>query len=130
MTLRMLAGVLLIALGAGCASSGGGRASSYDRTQLSRAELAQHPTSNLYDIVSNLRPTWLRSSAGAIGRAATTAPLVYVDGRPAGDAEALRSISPQSIELVRYLSASEAQGKFSMNEARPVLELRTRRPSS
>ncbi len=128
MTFRTMAGVFLLALTTACASTGG-RASTYDRNLISRAELEARPASNLYDIVSNLRPTWLRSSAGAIGRAATTAPLVYVDGRPAGGADALRSISPQSIELVRYLSASEAQGKFSMNEARPVLELITRRTS-
>lgn len=129
MTFRTLAGVLLLAFSTACASTGG-RVTSHDRNQISRAELEERPASNLYDIVSNLRPNWLRSSAGAIGRSATTAPLVYVDGRPAGEADALRSISPQSVELVRYLSASEAQSRFSMQEARPVLELITRRGSS
>lgn len=123
--LSSLLALMLLVLNMACVSAAR-NSTAYDRSGISREELAERSASNLYDVVSAIRPSWLRSTPAAIGRAATTSPLVYIDGRPAGQVDALRSISPQSVEHARHLSASEAQNKYSMSQARPVIDLTTR----
>ena len=122
--LAMLALVVMVA----CTSTTG-RVSSTDRTSISREELAERPTSNVYEVIRAIRPAWLRALPAALGSSATTAPLVYVDGRPAGEVDLLYSISTGAVENIRHLSASEAQNRYSMSQARPVIDIISRSSS-
>ncbi|HEY0970168.1 MAG TPA: hypothetical protein VGE02_04215 [Gemmatimonadales bacterium] len=122
---RTLLTVALLALTTACASTSG-RSSTYDRDRLSREELEVRPQSNMYDTVVALRSNWLRSIRGGIGGRVNVTPLVYVDGRPLGNVEVLRSVSTQSVQSARYMSASEAQNRYGMSEARPVIDISTR----
>ncbi len=121
MNLRSLFGVLLLALTAACAT-GGARSPAYDRDRISREELDERSYANLYDIVSSVRSNWLRAPMGS----QSSTPLVYVDGRRMGGVEMLRSISAQAADQVRYLTATEAQSRYGMSEARPVIEVVSR----
>lgn len=126
MNLRTMFTVPLLAAAMACASSGGG-SGSYDRDRLSRAELEAHPTSTLYDVVRNQRPNWLRTQVtGRLNAPQSVGPLIYIDGQPLGEPEVMRSISTTSVESVRFLSASQAQGRYSMQDARPILEITSR----
>lgn len=127
---RLFAAVLLIAATA-CASAGGSQSGEPrgERNLISRAELEERSTSNLYDIIRALRPNWLRAQASGFANAALeqTGPIVYVDGQVFGEVEGLRSIVATSVEYVRFLSASQAQNRYSMAQARPVIDVTSRR---
>lgn len=124
MNLRALFSVLLLASVTACASTGG--RTSYDRDRITREELEERSYANLYDVVSALRPNWLRTAMGAGGGTSASTPLVYVDGRRLGDTGELRSVSAQAVQSARYLSATEAQNRYGMAEARPVIDVTTR----
>ncbi len=117
------------AAGAG-AGTGGDRAASYDRELITRAELESRSGSNMLDVVSTLRSAWLIATTSSIGRESASGPAVYMDGRRIGEAAELRSVAAQAVESARFLSASRAQSKYGLAEARPVIELvgRGRKP--
>lgn len=121
MNIRNLFGIVLLALATACAS-GASRGGSYDRDRITREELESRAGANLYDIVNSSRSNWLRAQAGTGGGT----PLVYVDGRRLGGLELLRSINVSTVEEVRYLSASAAHSRYSMSDARPVIEVISR----
>lgn len=114
----------------GAGGAGAGRSASYDRELLTRAELEARSGSNMLDVVSTLRSAWLITTTSSIGRESASGPAVYMDGRRIGEAGELRSIGAQAVESARYLSASRAQSKYGLSEARPVIELvgRGRKP--
>lgn len=129
--IRMILLVALLASTAvGCASTGGGSGSGGgNRDLLTRADLEERETSNLYDVVRTLRPGWLRTQVRSSGLTSlpTTGPIVYMDGQPFGEPEILRNISATSVESVTFLAASQAQNRYRMSDARPVLDVRSRR---
>ncbi len=124
MNTRTLLTMVCLALTTACASSGG-RSPGYDRDRISTEELEERSFANMYDVVSSMRPNWLRTAMGPSGSSATSSPLVYVDGRRLGGTDMLRSVSAQSVRSARYLSATEGQNKYGMAEARPVIEITT-----
>ena len=118
---------LVAACASGGASTGGStgdvRSPSYDREQISRAELETRGSTNMFDVVSTMRSNWLVSTTSSIGRASASGPAVYMDGRRIGEAAELRSVTASAVESARYLSAAKAQSKYGLSEARPVIEL-------
>lgn len=131
--------LFLLAATTACASGGaasttagasGDRAASYDRELLTRAELETRSGSNMLDVVSTMRSAWLIATTSSIGRESASGPAVYMDGRRIGEAAELRSVAAQAVESARFLSASRAQSKYGLAEARPVIELigRGRKP--
>ena len=86
------------------------------------------PASNLYDLVSKLRPDMLRSCGQSTlgGSTATDYPLVYVDGRQYGDIGSLRSLIPSQVSMIHYYDSSMAAGKFAMTAGSGVIDVTTR----
>lgn len=111
--------------GAAAATAGGAtRSASYDRERLSRAELEERASSNMFDVVSTLRSQWLVSPTSSLsGRGSSTGPVVYMNGRRLGDVAELKSVAAAAVESATYLSASKAQSKYGLAEALPVIEL-------
>lgn len=79
---------------------------------------------NMYDLLTRLRPQWLRATAAA-GTGSRT--LVFLDGTQLGDLDQLRQIPPSSIREARYYSASEAQARLAVRQASPVIALTSSR---
>ena len=101
----------------------------YDRSLITREEIARRSYDNMHNIVSSLRPDWLRpplSGSGVAGRSATAPPTVYLDGRLLGSLDVLKSFSAESVERARYLVATEAQNRFGTQVETPVIELISR----
>jgi hypothetical protein len=101
----------------------------FDRTQLTRDELATRRTENMYTVVSSLRPNWIVTPMGAsgIGSTAATAPVkVFLDGREHGGVEVLRSLGAEAVESARYYGTTEAQNKFGFRVESPVIALVSR----
>jgi len=97
-----------------------------DRNIISDAEIQSVPSSNLYDLISKLRPNFLRSrgpmslSSGSSGSEYAT---VYVDGRPYGDIASLRSLVSTQVSEVRYYDASSAASKYGTINGNGVIEV-------
>jgi hypothetical protein len=125
---RLTAFVLLLALTAACASTSApsrrttGRR---DARQLSAEEIKTSAASNLYDAIRSQRPEWL------IKRGQTSINLegdivVYIDNVALGGPESLKSIDVQSVQTVRFLSASEAQMRFGVGHMHGAIVVITR----
>lgn len=122
--------LLMIALVA-CATPQGGSAPArnVDRSVITREEIAQRSFDNMHSVVASLRSDWLRPPLGGTGlggNSATAPPTVYVDGRQLGPVDLLKTFSAESVERVRYYSATAAQAKFGTAASTPVIELYTR----
>lgn len=100
---------LLLALAA-CASPGTARSSTGSPDRITSAEISSSSATNAYELVSRLRPNWLkRTSTGSIGGGVRSQViLVYLDGNRLGDVSALRTLSVTGIRSVQWLDAGRA----------------------
>ena len=117
----------------GCASSTSGtsNASGVPRSgsALTVQEIAAFNTEGrtAYDVVSRLRPTWLRARGGeprVMASDSSEYALVVVDGHPLGRIGALRDIQAYQLSDMRYYDPSEAGAKFAERGASGVIEVR------
>lgn len=109
---------LLLALAAstfaatGCASSGSTPAA--DRKSpdiITHEEIAANSANNAYDLITRVRPTWLRARGAASmanGNVAGLTIPVYLDGHRLGDLGVLRTMSVSGIASMRWLDAARA----------------------
>jgi hypothetical protein len=96
---------------AACASGGGSAASRANPDHITRAEVASSNATNAYELVSRLRPHWLRPPATATvggGVVRTQAILVYLDRQRLEDVNALKTISVTGIDSAQWIEASRA----------------------
>ncbi|HJQ12607.1 MAG TPA: hypothetical protein VJ840_16360 [Gemmatimonadaceae bacterium] len=108
----LLAGAALLSA---CASSSQGTSTPRPTSQQSSSdfitsvEVAATPVSNAYDLISRLRPNWLRVETGSI-RSGTRSQIivVYLDDTRLGDVTTLRTISTSGIQSLRYYDATRA----------------------
>jgi len=96
-----------------------------DRNYITNAELLSLPSSSLYDAVEKLRPHFLRSHGASSlgGGSGDDFATVYLDGRPYGDINSLRSLVPAQISGVRYYDAISAQQKFGITKGSGVIDV-------
>jgi len=115
-----------------CSSAGAGSsadarpAPSQDRNLLTQDELQRTSASNLFDAIRMLRPQWLRQSPTIIRQGGEGTLLVYLDGIQFGDPSSLRQISLLVVQEARFLSASEAQGRYGTQDLHGVIAVTTR----
>ena len=103
--LSLIAGLLA------CASAGTGGART-DPNAITRVEIYNSGASNAYELVSRLRPNWLRATAaGSIGGGVVQRQmvLVYLDRQRLEDIEALKTISVDGIDSAQWLEAARVQ---------------------
>lgn len=78
------------------------------RDVITREELAQTGTANLYEAVERLRPHWMRGQGGYnLGGGGHTV-VVYQNETQLGALEALRSLNLEFAEELRYLDSTQA----------------------
>lgn len=107
--LAVLSGSLLMA----CSStpSTGTKVTQASRDNVTSMEIEATSASSAMDLVSKLRPHWLRQGGTAsIGGGAITSQvtLVYLDGNRLGGVDALRSISAGSVRSMQWIPATRA----------------------
>jgi hypothetical protein len=96
-----------------------------NRGIITAEELQSATAANLYDAVRKLRPEWLeRRRAASLRQEVELA--VYHDNMRVGGPDALRSIEIGAVRDVRFLSASEAQGRFGVGHPIGAIVVRTR----
>jgi len=120
--------LLFIAIvAAGCASA----SSSEDQPRRNRnlitaEEIAALPTFTAFQIIRRLRPGWLRQR-GPAGTRSSGYAAVFQDGMEMGGHDALRNITAESIELIRFINATDATTRYGTGYAGGIIEVITRR---
>jgi hypothetical protein len=86
---------------------------------------------NLREILQGLRPAWFRVLPTRVTGSGVSADPVtlYLDGRRVGTAANLGDIPVVSVQMVRFYSASEAQGRFGMDNLAGAIEVTTAPPA-
>jgi hypothetical protein len=90
-------------------------------------EIKAQGATNLSDALRALRPTWFRVTPTRMtGGGVVADPIsLFVDGRRVGTAANLNDIPINSVVAVRFYSASEAQGRFGMDNLSGAIEVTT-----
>ena len=113
---------------AACASGGSPGEATRDRNLITAEEIATVPITTAWELVSRLRPEWLRNRGPASMRAsAPEYPVVYIDEVSSGGLEALQRISSIAIAEVRFISARDAATRFGLNHGGGAIMVKTRR---
>lgn len=101
----------------GCASGGGGTSGSRaSPNRITYGEVAASNATNAYELISRVRPNWLRepptaSVSGGVIRSQTI--LVYVNRQRQESLDALKSISVADIDSAEWVDASRVQTLLS-----------------
>ena len=122
--MRAVAASLLLIVTA-CGSTGERHSTPYDRSVLTLEEIQSSSASNGFDLVRELRPSWLRvRGPKSIGQ--VTEVSVFLDGMRMGGPDTLSDIRTATIKEMRYLTAREAQTRYGMDNTSGAIVVRTR----
>ena len=108
----------LMALGiSACASGGGGERSAANRDILSQEEILRSNSQDLYSVIDNLRPRWIRGGrvVSPYGASSGESVVVYFDQSRQGGPEMLRGIPLSGISEIRFFSGLDAQQRFGLD---------------
>jgi hypothetical protein len=94
--------------------------------QITRAEIDEAGPSNLFTLVQNLRPIWLRER-GATSFTDETDVVVYLDRTRMGGRESLRSIHSSNVEMLQFFNAQRATARFGVGHVNGAILITTRR---
>lgn len=119
--LALLAALTLTACGTG--QPGSPRPNS---DQITRVEIDEAGPSDLYTLVQNLRPLWLRER-GAVSFTDETDVVVYLDGTRMGGRESLRGIHSSNVETLQFYNAQRATARFGVGHVNGAILVTTRR---
>lgn len=87
-------------------------------------EIQQSSASNAYDLVSQARPNWLRGRGASSFRSSRVElPVVYLDDRPQGAPEILRSFAIHSVAELRYINATSATTRYGEGHAGGIIQV-------
>jgi hypothetical protein len=111
------AGLALIAvLGMLAMTPAGAQELKKDKDKITRAEIEASPQKDqdIYQVIRNLRPHFLRQARGirSFGNAGAVSPTLYVDGFRESDLNSLKAIPAAAVEEVRYLDPSRAESDY------------------
>ncbi len=120
--IRLISLLAIVVVAGACASGGGSRGPRRDRNRIVAAEVAELAgLSNALQVVQRLRPNWLTP------RGRSGPPAIYRNDAPwSSDPGALANISIESIEEMRFLSATDANIRWGTSVAGTVILVTTR----
>ncbi len=120
------AAVLTIAVSlAGCASGGSGESRSTD--DILREDLEASSAETAMEVVTLLRPQWLRARPARTPTDATPTVGVVIDGRPRGSLDDLAQIRREIIERISFMSATDATIRWGTGFTGGAIVVTTRR---
>jgi hypothetical protein len=121
---------LTLAVVAGaCAGGGGGGSSSPSRSSRSPItpdEIGERRTLDVYTLVEQLRPNWLRARGQATPTGGVRLVQVVVDGTiQPGGLEVLRTLRGSQVQEIRYLSGQDATTRYGLDVEGGVIVVTT-----
>ena len=76
---------------------------------ITSVEVAATPVANVHDLITRLRPHWLRTQPVSIrSNTRTDVVVVYLDDTRIGDIQSLRTLSTSGVATLRYYDAVRA----------------------
>jgi len=120
--MRTAALIFVITALTACATTGDG--SSYDPNLITLEEIEASVHDNLYDIVQELRPRWLVTTASMSIRSGPGSVRFYVDGAPQGSPG---SIHKSIIQEIRHYGPTEAQARWGAGHQQGAIDVITRK---
>jgi hypothetical protein len=120
--------VLTLAAALACASSGSaGTTAGRDPTLITEQEIAASTESNVYDVVSRLRPMFLKTRGrSTINSSGSEYASVFLDGQYYGELSSLRNIVANQIHEIRYLSGPDAVSRYGMQYGSGAVDVRSK----
>ena len=117
---------------AGCASGGAGAGaatpSRTSRSAITREEMGERQSLDVYTVVEQLRPNWLRTRGQATPGGGVRVVQVVVDGSlQPGGVEVLRTLRASQVEEIRFLSGQDATTRYGLDVEAGVIVVTTDR---
>lgn len=106
---RVVAAALVVAALAACGPSGPAAPGRGNSRLLTAEEIQANPSTNLFEVVQQLRPAWLTAKyqGGTRGY-----PTVYIGSQRSGGLEFLRSVETSNVLEVHYFDPLDAASRF------------------
>jgi hypothetical protein len=121
--------VLVAAVVMACASAGPGTTSvsASDANIITAAQISASQQTNAYDVVSRLRPNFLKSRGRTTiyGQGSDYA-SVFLDGQSFGDLGSLRNIASSQIRSIKFIRGTDAVTVYGMQYGAGVIDVRTK----
>jgi hypothetical protein len=115
---------------AACASAGATSHPAKDYNVITQDEITAQNGVNAYDVISHLRPQYLKTRGRTTIQTAPTVASeyasVFLDSQFYGDLNSLRNIASINIKEIRYLPSNESVTRYGMQYGNGVIEIRTR----
>ncbi|HET9636298.1 MAG TPA: hypothetical protein VFP26_10245 [Gemmatimonadaceae bacterium] len=115
---------------AACASAGASSHPAKDYNVITQDEITAQNGVNAYDVISHLRPQYLKTRGRTTIQSQPTVSSeyasVFLDSQYFGDLNSLRNIASINIKEIRYLPANESVTRYGMQYGNGVIEIRTR----
>ena len=120
--------VLTLAAALACASSGtAGTRVQRDPNLITEQEIATSAESNVYDVVSRLRPMFLKTRGrSTINSGGSEYASVFLDGQYFGELGSMRNIVATQIHEIRYLSGPDAVSRYGMRYGSGAVDVRSK----
>lgn len=117
--LALLTGLMLA-----CSASSGGRSASAGRSTanlLTRETILNTNRANAFEVINALRPNWLVRRGSRELSPGENDVVIYYGNSRLGGPESLRSILPDSIERIEFLTAAAAGQRFGLGHENGVI---------
>lgn len=114
----------------GCASGGGSTTttSRSSRTAITYEEIGERRTLDVYTVVEQLRPNWLRSRGQATPGGGVRVVRVVIDASlQPGGVEILRTLRAAQVQEIGYLSGQDATTRYGLDVEGGVIVVTTHR---
>lgn len=120
--------VLTLAAALACASSGtAGTGVHRDPNLITEQEIAASAESNVFDVVSRLRPMFLKTRGrSTINSGGSEYASVFLDGQYFGELGSMRNIVASQIHEIRYLSGPDAVSRYGMRYGSGAVDVRSK----
>jgi hypothetical protein len=120
--------VLTLAAVMACASSGtSGTGVRRDPNLITEQEIATSAESNVFDVVSRLRPMFLKTRGrSTINSGGSEYASVFLDGQYYGELTSMRNLVASQIHEIRYLSGPDAVSRYGMRYGSGAVDVRSK----
>jgi hypothetical protein len=121
--------ILTLAAMTACATAGSGNTTNIHRDPnlINEQEIASSNESNAYDVITRLRPVFLKTRGHTTLMAGgSDYASVFLDGQVYGELVSLKNIPAIQIREIRYLSSNQAVTKYGMQYSSGAIDVTTK----